>query len=163
MTESVRRAQWTDFPNQLGPRTIDTDDEALKGLKDSKRFNPLLQLLHKQQWEEYCKTIQPGQQVPNLVPLENSAVDSQRLELRRLALRVKNDYIDKDFPAVSKVWKDIPPADRDYYMMRLEKFACDAGLKIYKCKRMWCAKALLRATFKSANQTKKRRDERVRI
>ncbi|KAI7889644.1 uncharacterized protein EV154DRAFT_552911 [Mucor mucedo] len=42
-------------------------------------------------------------------------------------------------------------------MLRLEKLANDKGFKIYQCKRMWCAKSLLRESFKSDNQTHRRR------
>ncbi|KAI7889646.1 uncharacterized protein EV154DRAFT_482967 [Mucor mucedo] len=42
-------------------------------------------------------------------------------------------------------------------ILRLEKLGNDKGFKIYQCKRMWCAKSLLRESFKSDNQTHRRR------
>ncbi|KAI7889176.1 uncharacterized protein EV154DRAFT_553326 [Mucor mucedo] len=44
-------------------------------------------------------------------------------------------------------------------MLRLEKLANDKGVKIYQCKKMWCAKSLLRESFKSDNQTHRRRNQ----
>ncbi|OAD65284.1 hypothetical protein PHYBLDRAFT_176205 [Phycomyces blakesleeanus NRRL 1555(-)] len=42
-------------------------------------------------------------------------------------------------------------------MMHLERLAKNGGLHIHQCKRMWCARSLLRESFKSDNQMHKRR------
>ncbi|KAI7882296.1 uncharacterized protein EV154DRAFT_555072 [Mucor mucedo] len=39
------------------------------------------------------------------------------------------------------------------------KTSNDKGFKIYQCKRMWYAKSLLRESFKSDNQTHRRRNQ----
>ena len=129
----------------------------IKGKGESERYNALLQLLHKQDWTEHCKDIPEGQPLPQLVPLTSEELVSRRLQLKGIARALKHELIDKDYPATTKQWKDIPAADREYYMMRLERCAKDSGFNIYKCKRMWCAKSLLRQSFKSDKQTHKRR------
>ncbi|OAD71786.1 hypothetical protein PHYBLDRAFT_170441 [Phycomyces blakesleeanus NRRL 1555(-)] len=43
----------------------------------------------------------------------------------QLGHTVKHDIIDKDFPAASKEWKNIPEKNREYYMMHLESFKSD--------------------------------------
>ncbi|KAI7866111.1 uncharacterized protein EV154DRAFT_488603 [Mucor mucedo] len=116
ITESVKRSQVIEYPDQLGKRTIDPNSEEFKGKKVSNR-------------------------------------------LKSLARSLKHDLIDLDQPDVLKNWKDIPENDRDFYMLRLEKLANDKGFKIYQCKRMWCAKSLLRESFKSDNQTHRRRNQ----
>ncbi|KAI9003756.1 hypothetical protein CLU79DRAFT_841400, partial [Phycomyces nitens] len=152
VTESVKRAQLTEYPDLLGKRLIDTSGE-FKGKDDTKRYNMLLQMLHRQDWEAQCKEIPEGQILPQFFPMPEYVVTTKRLQLKSLARSIKSDLIDKDFPVTTKTWKSIPGSQQEYYMLLLERRARQIGLHIYKCKRMWCAKNLLRDTFKSANQT----------
>ncbi|KAI7865047.1 uncharacterized protein EV154DRAFT_572290 [Mucor mucedo] len=159
ITESVKRSQVIEYPDQLGKRTIDTNSEEFEGKKVSDRLNVLLQLLHTKDWQLFCKDIPDEQQKPPLVPISQRDLEIKRVQLKSLARSLKHDLIDLDHPDVLKNWKDIPANDRDFYMLRLEKLANDKGFKIYQCKRMWCAKSLLRESFKSDNQTHRRRNQ----
>ncbi|OAD72707.1 hypothetical protein PHYBLDRAFT_146022 [Phycomyces blakesleeanus NRRL 1555(-)] len=119
IAESVKRAQLTEYPDQL--------------------------------------EVPQGQPLPPLVPLSDHDLTVKRLHLKTLGCTVKHDIIDKDYPAVSKEWKNIPEKNREYYIMHLERLAKNGGLHIHQCKRMWCARSLLWESFKSDNQMHKRR------
>ncbi|ESN95443.1 hypothetical protein HELRODRAFT_184459, partial [Helobdella robusta] len=108
-------------------------------------------------WKARCKEVPQGQPLPPLVPLSDYDLTVKRLHLKTLGRTVKHDIIDKDYPAASKEWKNIPEKNREYYIMHLERLAKNGGLHIYQCKRMWCARSLLRESFKSDNQTHKKR------
>ncbi|OAD80873.1 hypothetical protein PHYBLDRAFT_138426 [Phycomyces blakesleeanus NRRL 1555(-)] len=129
IAESVKRAQLTEYPDQLGKRD----------------------------WKARCKEVPQGQPLPPLVPLSDHDLTVKRLHLKTIGRTVKHDIIDKDYPAASKEWKNIPEKNREYYMMHLERLAKNSGLHIHQCKRMWCARSLLQESFKSDNQTHKRR------
>ncbi|OAD66600.1 hypothetical protein PHYBLDRAFT_64999 [Phycomyces blakesleeanus NRRL 1555(-)] len=156
IAESVKRAQLTEYPDQLGKRVINTGGE-FKGKNEAQKYNLLLQILHEQDWKARCKEVPQGQPLPPLVPLSDHDLTVKRLHLKTLGRTVKHDIIDKDYPAVSKEWKNIPEKNREYYMMHLERLAKNGELHIHQCKRMWCARSLLRESFKSDNQTHKRR------
>ncbi|OAD67592.1 hypothetical protein PHYBLDRAFT_73285 [Phycomyces blakesleeanus NRRL 1555(-)] len=156
IAESVKRAQLTEYPDQLGKRVINTGGE-FKGKNEAQKYNLLLQILHEQDWKARCKEVPQGQPLPPLVPLSDHDLTVKRLHLKTLGHMVKHDIIDKDYPTASKEWKNIPEKNREYYMMHLERLAKNGGLHIHQCKRMWCARSLLRESFKSDNQTHKRR------
>ncbi|OAD74311.1 hypothetical protein PHYBLDRAFT_167726 [Phycomyces blakesleeanus NRRL 1555(-)] len=140
IAKSVKRAQLTEYPDQL-----------------AQKYNLLLQILQEQDWKARYKEVPQGQPLPPLVPLSDHDLTVKRLHLKTLGRMVKHDIIDKDYPAASKEWKNIPEKNREYYMMHLERLAKNGGLHIHQCKRMWCARSLLRKSFKSDNQTHKRR------
>ncbi|OAD72689.1 hypothetical protein PHYBLDRAFT_73094 [Phycomyces blakesleeanus NRRL 1555(-)] len=144
IAKSVKRAQLTEYPDQLGKN-------------EAQKYNLLLQILHEQDWKARCKEVPQGQPLPPLVPLSDYDLTVKRLHLKTLGRTVKHDIIDKDYPAASKEWKNIPEKNREYYIMHLERLAKNGGLHIYQCKRMWCARSLLRESFKSDNQTHKKR------
>ncbi|OAD81283.1 hypothetical protein PHYBLDRAFT_138830 [Phycomyces blakesleeanus NRRL 1555(-)] len=144
IAESVKRAQLTEYPDQLGKNK-------------AQKYNLLLQILHEQDWKARCKEVPQGQPLPPLVPLSDHDLIVKRLHLKTLGRMVKHDIIDKDYPAASKEWKNISEKNREYYMMHLERLAKNGRLHIHQCKRMWCAKSLLWESFKSDNQTHKRR------
>ncbi|KAG2194261.1 hypothetical protein INT47_009671 [Mucor saturninus] len=96
VAESVKRAQLTEYPNRLGKRLIDTDGE-FKGKHDSQRYNILLQMLHRQDWEAKCKEIPEGQSLCQLVLLTEHELTMKRLLLKTLARATKRDLIDKDY------------------------------------------------------------------
>ncbi|OAD66167.1 hypothetical protein PHYBLDRAFT_175461 [Phycomyces blakesleeanus NRRL 1555(-)] len=156
IAESVKRAQLTEYPDQLGKQVINTGGK-FKGKNEAQKYNLLLQILHEQDWKARCKEVPQGQPLPPLVPLSDHDLTVKRLHLKTLGHTVKHDIIDKDYPAASKEWKNIPEKNREYYMMHLERLAKNGGLHIHQCKRMWCARSLLRESFKSDNQTHKRR------
>ncbi|KAI7868384.1 uncharacterized protein EV154DRAFT_488160 [Mucor mucedo] len=118
ITESVKRSQVIEYPDQLGKRTIDPNSEEFKGKKISDRLNELLQRLHTKDWQLFCKDIPDEQQKPP--------------PLKSLAQSLKHDLIDLDQPDVLKNSKDKPANDRDFYMLRQEKLANDKGFKIYQ-------------------------------
>ncbi|KAI7896460.1 uncharacterized protein EV154DRAFT_476476 [Mucor mucedo] len=132
ITESVKRSQVIEYPDQLGKRTIDTNSEEFEGKKVSGRLSILLQLLHTKDWQLFCKEIPDEQQKPPLVPISQRDLEIKRVQLKSLARSLKHDLIDLDHPDVLKNWKDIPANDRDFYMLRLEKLANDKGFKIYQ-------------------------------
>ncbi|KAL0082353.1 hypothetical protein F4703DRAFT_1795384 [Phycomyces blakesleeanus] len=142
VAESVKRSQFTEYPDQLGKRVIGTGGD-FKGKNEAQKYNMLLQLLHKQDWKACCKEILGGQPLPQL--------------LKTLSCSIKHNLIDKNFPAFSKEWKDIPAKHREFYMMQLERLAKDNSFAIYKFKSIWCAKSLLQRSFKRDNQKQKRR------
>ncbi|OAD67764.1 hypothetical protein PHYBLDRAFT_174085 [Phycomyces blakesleeanus NRRL 1555(-)] len=156
IAESVKRAQLTEYPDQLGKQVINTGGE-FKGKNEAQKYNLLLQILHEQDWKARCKEVPQGQPLPPLVPLSDYDLTVKRLHLKTLGHTVKHDIIDKDYPAASKEWKNIPEKNREYYMMHLERLVKNGGLHIHQCKRMWCARSLLQESFKSDNQTHKRR------
>ncbi|OAD81299.1 hypothetical protein PHYBLDRAFT_161914 [Phycomyces blakesleeanus NRRL 1555(-)] len=156
IAESVKRAQLTEYPDQLGKRVINTGVE-FKGKNEAQKYNLLLQILHEQDWKARCKEVSQGQPLPPLVPLSDHDLTVKRLHLKTLGRMVKHDIIDKDYPAASKEWKNIPEKNREYYMMHLERLAKNGRLHIHQYKRMWCARSLLWESFKSDNQTHKRR------
>ncbi|KAI7890059.1 uncharacterized protein EV154DRAFT_564679 [Mucor mucedo] len=129
ITESVKRSQVIEYPDQLGKRTNDTNSEEFEGQKVSDRLNVLLQLLHTKDWQLFCKDIPDDQQKPPLVPTSQRDLEIKRVQLKSLARSLKHDLIDLDHPDVLKNWKDIPANDRDFYMLRLEKLANDKGFK----------------------------------
>ncbi|KAG2211968.1 hypothetical protein INT47_004655 [Mucor saturninus] len=136
ITESVKRSQVIEYPDQLGKRTIDTNSEEFEGKKD----NP------------------DEQQKPPLVPISQLNLEIKRVQLKSLACSLKHDLIDLEHPEVLKNLKDIPP-NRDFYILHLEKLANDKRFKIYKFKRMCCTKSLLMESFISDNQTHRRRNQ----
>ncbi|OAD76889.1 hypothetical protein PHYBLDRAFT_165387 [Phycomyces blakesleeanus NRRL 1555(-)] len=146
----------TEYPDQLGKQVINTGGE-FKGKNEAQKYNLLLQILHEQDWKARCKEVPQGQPLPPLVPLSDHDLTVKRLHLKTLGRTVKHDIIDKDYSAASKEWKNIPEKNREYYMMHLERLAKNGGLHIHQYKRMWCARSLLWESFKSDNQTHKRR------
>ncbi|OAD71997.1 hypothetical protein PHYBLDRAFT_169906 [Phycomyces blakesleeanus NRRL 1555(-)] len=137
IAKSVKRAQLTEYPDQLGKQVINTGGK-FKGKNEAQKYNLLLQILHEQDWKARCKEVPQGQPLPPLVPLSDHDLTVKGLHLKTLGCTVKHDIIDKDYPAASKEWKNIPEKNREYYMMHLER-------------------SLLRESFKSDNQTHKRR------
>ncbi|KAL0095472.1 hypothetical protein F4703DRAFT_1923137 [Phycomyces blakesleeanus] len=109
VAKSVKRSQFTEYPDQLGKQVIDNN------------------------------------------------LSMKLLQLKMLSHTIKHNLIDKDFPALSKEWKGILAKHQEYYMTQLERMAKNNDFAIYKCKSMWCAKSLLRRSFKSDNQKQKRR------
>ncbi|OAD65798.1 hypothetical protein PHYBLDRAFT_175760 [Phycomyces blakesleeanus NRRL 1555(-)] len=146
IAKSVKRAQLTEYLDQLVQRK-----------NEAQKYNLLLQILHEQDWKARCKEVPQGQPLPPLVPLSDHDLTVKRLHLKTLGRTIKHDIIDKDYPAALKEWKNIPEKNREYYMMHLERLAKNGGLHIHQCKRMWCARSLLWESFKSDNQTHKRR------
>ncbi|KAL0091144.1 hypothetical protein F4703DRAFT_1791087 [Phycomyces blakesleeanus] len=126
VAESVKRSQFTKYPDQLGKQVIGTGGN-FKGKNEAQKYNLLLQLLHEQDWKACCKEIPGGQPLPQLVLLSDNDLSMKRLQLKTLRRTIKHDLIDKDFPALSKEWKDIPAKHREYYMMQLERTANDNG------------------------------------
>ncbi|KAI7865048.1 uncharacterized protein EV154DRAFT_488801 [Mucor mucedo] len=147
ITESVKRSQVIEYPDQLGKRTIDTNSEEFEGKKVSDRLNT----------QKTGKDIPGEQQRPPLVPILQRDLDIKRVQLKSLERSFQHDLIDLDHPDVLKNWKDIPATDTYFYMLRPEKLANDKAFKIHQCKRMWCAKSMLRESFRSDNQTHRRR------
>ncbi|OAD66747.1 hypothetical protein PHYBLDRAFT_152018 [Phycomyces blakesleeanus NRRL 1555(-)] len=121
----------------LGKQVINTGGE-FKGKNEAQKYNLLLQILHEQDWKACCKEVPQRQPLPPLVPLSDHDLTVKRLHLKTLGHTVKHDIIDKDYSAASKEWKNIPEKNREYYMMHLER-------------------SLLWESFKSNNQTHKRR------
>ncbi|OAD65298.1 hypothetical protein PHYBLDRAFT_71032 [Phycomyces blakesleeanus NRRL 1555(-)] len=146
VAESVKRSQFTEYPDQLGKQVIGTGGN-FKRKNEAQKYNLLLQLLHEQDWKACCKEIPEGQPLPQLVLLSDSNLTMKRLQLKTLSRSIKHNLIDKDFPAFSKEWKGILAKHQEYYMMQLERLAKDNGFTIYKCK----------SIFKSDNQKQKRR------
>ncbi|OAD73077.1 hypothetical protein PHYBLDRAFT_146388 [Phycomyces blakesleeanus NRRL 1555(-)] len=144
IAKSVKRAQLTEYPDQLGKN-------------EAQKYNLLLQILYEQDWKARCKEVSQGQPLPPSVPLSDYDLIVKRLYLKTLDHMVKHDIIDKGYPVASKEWKNIPEKNREYYMIHLERLAKNGGLHIHQCKRMWCARSLLRESFKSDNQMHKRR------
>ncbi|OAD74057.1 hypothetical protein PHYBLDRAFT_145520 [Phycomyces blakesleeanus NRRL 1555(-)] len=130
VAESMKRSQFTEYPDQLGKRAIGT---------------------------ACCKEIPGEQSLPQLVLLSDSDLTMKQLQLKTLSHSIKHDLIDKDFSAFLKEWKDILSKHWEHYMMQLEILAKNNNLAIYKCKIIWCEKSLLRGSFKSDNQKQKRR------
>lgn len=90
--------------------------------------------------------------------LTETQLQGQRLQLKHLARKV-SVIIEQDLPNASK-WSDLQANDQLYYALMLEGMAAAANINIFLCKRQWCAKDLLRESFKAKNQTNKRRMER---
>ncbi|OAD74355.1 hypothetical protein PHYBLDRAFT_144803 [Phycomyces blakesleeanus NRRL 1555(-)] len=139
VAKSVKRSQFTEYPDQLGKRVIGTGGD-FKGKNKAQKYNLLLQLLHEQEWKDHYNDL-----------------SMKQLQLKMLSCTIKHNLIDIDFPALSKEWKGILAKHQEYYMMQLERMAKDNDFAIYKCKSMWCVKSLLRGSFKSDNQKQKRR------
>ncbi|KAL0075367.1 hypothetical protein J3Q64DRAFT_1701032 [Phycomyces blakesleeanus] len=135
VAESVKRSQFTEYPDQLGKQVIGTGGN-FKGKNKAQKYNLLLQLLHKQDWKACCKEIPEGQPLPQLVLLSDSNLTMKQLQLKTLSRSIKHNLIDKDFPAFSKEWKGILAKHQEYYMMQLERLAKDNGFAIFKCKSM---------------------------
>ncbi|OAD74358.1 hypothetical protein PHYBLDRAFT_167773 [Phycomyces blakesleeanus NRRL 1555(-)] len=131
IAKSVKRAQLTEYPDQLGKQVINTGGE-FKGKNEAQKYNLLLQILHEQDWKARCKEVPQGQLLPPLVPLSDHDLTVKRLHLKTLGRTVKHDIIDKDYPAASKEWKNIPEKNREYYMMHLERLAKNGGLHIHQ-------------------------------
>ncbi|KAI7863146.1 uncharacterized protein EV154DRAFT_572840 [Mucor mucedo] len=85
ITESVKRSQVIEYPDQLGKRTIDTNSEEFEVKKVSDRLNVLLQLLHTKDWQLFCKDIPDEQQKPPLVPISQRDLEIKRVQLKSLA------------------------------------------------------------------------------
>ncbi|OAD67249.1 hypothetical protein PHYBLDRAFT_63756 [Phycomyces blakesleeanus NRRL 1555(-)] len=156
VAESVKRSQFTEYPDQLDKQVISTGGN-FKGKNEAQKYNLLLQLLHEQDWKACCKEIPGGQPLPQLVLLLDSNLTMKRLQLKTLSRSIKHDLLDKVFPAFSKEWKSILAKHWKYYMMQLERLAKDSSFAIYKCKSMWYVKSLLWGSFKSDNQKQKKR------
>ncbi|OAD65388.1 hypothetical protein PHYBLDRAFT_176155 [Phycomyces blakesleeanus NRRL 1555(-)] len=122
IAESVKRAQLTEYPDQLSKEVINTGGK-FKGKNKAQKYNLLLQILHEQGWKARCKEVAQGQPLPPLVPLSDHDLIVKRLHLKTLGRTVKHDIIDKDYPAASKEWKNVPEKNREYYMMHLERLA----------------------------------------
>ncbi|OAD74818.1 hypothetical protein PHYBLDRAFT_61131 [Phycomyces blakesleeanus NRRL 1555(-)] len=152
----VKRAQLTEYSDQLGKQVINTGSK-FNGKNKAQKYNLLLQILHEQNWKAHYKEFPQGQPLPPLVPLSDHDLTVKRLHLKTLGRIVKHDIIDKDYPVASKEWNNIPEKNREYYMMHLERLVKNGGLHIHQCKRMWCARSLLWESFKSDNQMHKRR------
>ncbi|KAL0075378.1 hypothetical protein F4703DRAFT_1798543 [Phycomyces blakesleeanus] len=128
VAESVKRSQFTEYPDQLGKQVIGTGGN-FKRKNEAQKYNLLLQLLHEQDWKACCKEIPEGQPLPQLVLLSDSNLTMKRLQLKTLSCSIKHNLIDKDFSAFSKEWKGILAKHQD----------------------------LLWGSFKSDNQKQKRR------
>ncbi|KAI7870903.1 uncharacterized protein EV154DRAFT_607559 [Mucor mucedo] len=110
ITESVKRSQVIEYPDQLGERTIDTNSEEFEGKKD----------------------VPDEQQKPPLVPISQRDLEIKRVQLKSLARRLKHDLTDLEHPDVLQNWKDIPATDIKFYMLHLAKLANDKGFNIYQ-------------------------------
>lgn len=127
-------------PDHRGPRTVDLgwvwEDRRLTLVE---RYHTMFQLLNK---------IQNGE---NADPLTENELTDLRKKLLRLARAVRN-MIYVDFPGI-RYFTELVTADQLYYQLVLEeKVSKSIDMNIFLCKDMWCARTLLRESFKSGNR-----------
>lgn len=81
----------------------------------------------------------------------------------KLAIETRN-RIYADFPGI-RYYTELVTVDQQYYQLILEeKISTELGIDIFLCKDMWCARMLLRKSFKPgyrgiAKQRKPRKKE----
>ena len=114
------------------------------------RYNLLFQRLQKKKHGD------------NAVELTATQLSSLRLELKRMARKLKSEIIDEDYPLDIKRWTMISPSDQQYYQLILEDKAAKKGINIFQCKNGWCARNILQEVFKGRNLTENRRRKRTR-
>lgn len=88
--------------------------------------------------------------------LKKSTISAVIKDLRKMALNIKHTAIDEDYPEDVKLWSSIGTNDQQYYQLLFEEKAAKKGIKIFLCKRMWCARNMLQETFKSSNYITRR-------
>jgi hypothetical protein len=94
----------------------------------------------------------------NNARLSENLLTARRLSLKREARDVVCRLLD-DKTEVRK-WSDLDPVDQLYYALMFEEKAAAIGIKIYHCKKQWCAKNMLQEVMKAKSQTNKRRAEK---
>jgi hypothetical protein len=61
-------------------------------------------------------------------------------------------------------WKDVEALDKEYYAILLEQTVSNSfNMNISKCRRKWCAMALLQESFKPSRQSARRRSQRREV
>ncbi|OAD71931.1 hypothetical protein PHYBLDRAFT_169844 [Phycomyces blakesleeanus NRRL 1555(-)] len=83
IAESLKRAQLTEYSDQLSKRVINTGGK-FKGKNKAQKYNLLLQILYEQDWKARCKEVPQGQPLPPLVPLSDHDLTVKRLHLKTL-------------------------------------------------------------------------------
>ncbi|OAD77051.1 hypothetical protein PHYBLDRAFT_165542 [Phycomyces blakesleeanus NRRL 1555(-)] len=83
IAKSVKRAQLTEYPDQLVQRK-----------NEEQKYNLLLQILHEQDWKARCKEVSQGQSLPPLVPLSDHDLTVKRLHLKTLGRMTQQDISD---------------------------------------------------------------------
>lgn len=57
---------------------------------------------------------------------------------------IQKDIIDEEYPEEGRSWSNLSSNDQEYYQLLLEDKAARKGMDIFLCKKMWCARNILR-------------------
>ncbi|OAD67730.1 hypothetical protein PHYBLDRAFT_72141 [Phycomyces blakesleeanus NRRL 1555(-)] len=104
IAKSVKRAQLTEYPDQLGKQVINTGGE-FKGKNEAQKYNLLLQILYKQDWKARCKEVPQGQPLPPLVSLSDHDLTVKRLHLKTLDCICARSLLQESFKSNNQMHK----------------------------------------------------------